>query len=109
MVFYRFERELPEVLAPRGQSASSPLTWWAACAFAAILGFSRLSYGLLMPALHANLGASYSTLGLVQTLNSVGYLFGTLLLPLLLPRVRNRVSLNMVALVVMGSCMAASE
>lgn len=105
---HRSARELPEVLAPRGQSASSPLTWWAACAFAAILGFSRLSYGLLLPALHADLGASYSTLGLVQTLNYGGYLFGTLLLPLLLPRVRNRVNLNMVALVVMGSCMAAS-
>ncbi len=93
---------------PRGQSASSALTWWAACAFAAILGFSRLSYGLLMPALHAILGVSYSILGLVQTLNYGGYLLGTLLLPLLLLRVRNRIGLNLVALVAMGICMAAS-
>lgn len=103
-----FLRELPEGSAPCGQSASSPLTWWAACAFAAILGFSRLSYGLLMPALHTSLGASYSTLGLVQTLNYVGYLLGTLLLPLLLPRVRNRITLNLVALIVMGGGMTAS-
>ncbi len=90
------------------QKAASPLTWWAAGSFATILGFSRLSYGLLMPALHTDLAASYSVLGLVQTFNYMGYLLGTLGLPLLLARMRNRILLNVVAMLAMGITMLAS-
>jgi predicted MFS family arabinose efflux permease len=90
------------------QKATSPLTWWAASSFAAILGFSRLSYGLLMPALHVDLAASYSALGLAQTFNYAGYLLGTLALPLLLARMRNRVLLNIIAMLAMGIAMLVS-
>jgi predicted MFS family arabinose efflux permease len=93
---------------PHFHKAASPLTWWAAGSFAAILGFSRLSYGLLMPALHIDLAASYSVLGLVQTFNYVGYLLGTLALPLLLARIHNRILLNVVAVLAMGITMFAS-
>jgi predicted MFS family arabinose efflux permease len=93
---------------PLFQKAASPLSWWAAGSFAAILGFSRFSYGLLMPALHNTLGASYSVLGLVQTFNYAGYLLGTLMLPLLLTRVRNRILLNTFAMLAMGLTMLAS-
>ncbi|QBD77638.1 YbfB/YjiJ family MFS transporter [Ktedonosporobacter rubrisoli] len=55
-------------------SAASPLTWWAAGLMATILGFSRLSYGLLLPALRTSLLGSYSLLGLIGTINFAGYL-----------------------------------
>jgi len=73
------------------------LTWWAAGSFAAILGFSRLSYGLLLPALRADLKGSYSVYGTLGTLNFVGYLLGTLALPLMLPFIQRRLVLNVFA------------
>src|SRR5262245_3309425 len=68
----------PQAAAPR----NGPLVWWAACSFAAILGFSRLSYGLLFPAVQRDLGGTYSGYGTLATLNFVGYLLGTLCVPL---------------------------
>ncbi|GAC1358126.1 MAG: YbfB/YjiJ family MFS transporter [Ktedonobacteraceae bacterium] len=78
--------------------ASGLLTWWAAGSFAVLLGFSRLSYGLLLPALRADLGGSYGVYGVLSTLNFVGYLLGTLATPLLLTRIQNRLALNTFAL-----------
>jgi fucose permease len=46
---------------------------WAALGFAFNLGFSRLSYGLLLPALRHDFAAPYSVFGLVYTANLVGY------------------------------------
>jgi predicted MFS family arabinose efflux permease len=75
---------------------SALLIWWAACSFAAILGFSRLSYGLLLPALQADLKGSYGIYGLLGTLNFVGYLLGTVVLTLTLPSIRQRLTFNLI-------------
>lgn len=90
------------------QGATSGLTWWAAFVFASLLGFSRLSYGLLLPALRADLQGSYSTFGAIATINFIGYLLGTLIMPLLLKRVHNRVRLNFLALLITNMTMLLS-
>lgn len=79
------------------------LTMWAAGSLAAILGFSRLSYGLLLPALRVDLKGSYSVYGTLSTLNFIGYLLGTLALPFVLPYMRRRLAFNVVALCAMNS------
>lgn len=88
--------------------ASSLLTWLAASSFAALLGFSRLSYGLLLPALRVDLGGSYSIYGVLSTLNFVGYLLGTLMTPVLLTRIQNRIALNTLSLLAMNVTLFAS-
>ncbi len=80
------------------QHAISWLIAWAAFALAALLGFSRLSYGLLLPALQLDLGSSFSVLGALATVNFAGYLLGTLVVPILLTRAQNRARLNLLAL-----------
>lgn len=85
--------------------AFSWLTWWAAFLFATLLGFARLSYGQLLPALQDDLRSPYSTLSTVATMNFVGYLLGTLIMPVLLARVRNHQLLNLAALVAMNLTM----
>ncbi len=55
---------------------------WALVSFAVNLGFSRFSFGAVLPALHAEFGASYGTLGVVNAINLAGYLVGTLFTPL---------------------------
>ncbi len=90
------------------QHAASTLVWWAAGSFAVIIGFSRLSYGLLVPAIRADLQGSYGTYGLVGTANFAGYLLGTLLIPPLLTRYGNRIRLNIIALLGMNLAMLAS-
>jgi len=87
---------------------TSPLVWWAACSIATILGFSRLSYGLLLPALRMDLGGSYSVYGTLGTVNFVGYLFGTLALPLVLAQTRQRFVLNLFASCAMSVTLFAS-
>src|ERR1019366_5419385 len=90
------------------QRAYSPLTWWAFGAFATIVGFSRLSYGLLLPSLRADLHGSYSAYGLVGTANFVGFLVGTLIMPLILSRFHNHIRLNTIALLLMNAMMIVS-
>src|SRR2546427_4057679 len=72
----------PAKAQPSAGHASSPLTWWAAASFAANLGFSRISYGLLLPSIRMDLRGDYSAYGLIGTANFVGYLLGTLVVPL---------------------------
>ncbi|GHO85735.1 YbfB/YjiJ family MFS transporter [Dictyobacter formicarum] len=102
---FSFAKSLPEQQgqateeeATRYQHALSWFTGWAAFVFATLLGFARLSYGLLLPALKADLHVTYSTLSGVATLNFVGYLLGTLGMPWLLARIRNQQRLNLLAL-----------
>ena len=45
------------------------------------LGLARFSYALLLPAMRADLGWSYTTAGAMNTLNAAGYLAGALALP----------------------------
>ena len=63
-------------------AAAFALAW----ASAVSLGLARFSYALLLPAMRADLGWSYFTAGLMNTVNATGYLVGALLLPRLLRR-----------------------
>ncbi|HEV2641399.1 MAG TPA: YbfB/YjiJ family MFS transporter, partial [Candidatus Elarobacter sp.] len=75
------------------------------------IGLARLGYGLLLPAIRADLGGSYGTYGLIGALHLAGYLGGTLASPPLLrdrariPRVI-AVAHVVVALSVAGSAAA---
>ena len=50
------------------------------------LGVTRFSYGLLLPAMRADLGWSYTLAGSMNTVNALGYLLGALSMPKLLKR-----------------------
>ncbi len=51
------------------------------------LGITRFAYGLLLPAMRADLGWSYTLAGAMNTANALGYFVGALLTPWLLKRV----------------------
>lgn len=51
------------------------------------LGITRFAYGLLLPAMRADLGWSYTLAGAMNTSNALGYFLGALLTPWLLRRV----------------------
>jgi predicted MFS family arabinose efflux permease len=80
---------------------------WAAACFGAIMGFSRLAYGLLVPAMHASLGGALDAYGAIGAANLGGYLAGSLLATKL-AELPNRVRINTMALCVMCAGMAAS-
>jgi len=48
------------------------------------IGLARLGYGLLLPAIRADLGGSYGSYGLIGALHLAGYLGGTLAAPRML-------------------------
>ena len=50
------------------------------------LGITRFAYGLLLPAMRADLGWSYTLAGAMNTANAMGYLLGALATPWLLRR-----------------------
>jgi predicted MFS family arabinose efflux permease len=50
------------------------------------LGLARFAYGLLLPAMRADLGWSYALAGAMNTVNAAGYLLGALLTPWLMRR-----------------------
>jgi predicted MFS family arabinose efflux permease len=78
----------------------------AAACFAAILGFSRLAYGVLVPAMRSSIGGSFALYGAIGGANMFGYLAGSLLTTRLARR-RDRARVNTIALVVMSVAMAA--
>lgn len=97
--------------APTYAHAYSWLTGWAALTFAVVFGFARLSYGLLLPALRADLHGSYSAFGRVASANLAGYLLGTITVPFVVTRirgVRGTIWLNTIAILVASLAMAAS-
>lgn len=51
-------------------------------------GFARFAYGLLLPAMKAELGWTYSQAGWLNTANALGYIGGALLTMLLIRRVQ---------------------
>ena len=65
------------------------------------LGITRFAYGLLLPAMRADLGWGYTMAGAMNTVNAVGYLLGALATPWLLKRYMP------VALLVTGSLLAS--
>ncbi|WP_244935581.1 YbfB/YjiJ family MFS transporter [Paenibacillus glycanilyticus] len=91
------------------KSAFNWITLWASCLFVVILGFSRLSYGMFLPGIQRELGGSYGQLGVLGTVNFVGYLAGTLCLSPLLSRfpdrkyLINRITCLLLGLTLIGS------
>ncbi|MCU0490638.1 MAG: YbfB/YjiJ family MFS transporter [Chloroflexaceae bacterium] len=67
-----------------------PVVLIAAAQFALALGGARLAFGLLLPGMAETLATSAALLGTVGTLNLVGYLVGTLLVPWLQRRATGR-------------------
>lgn len=91
------------------KSACNWMTLWASILFVVILGFSRLSYGMFLPGIQRELGGSYGQLGILNTVNFIGYLVGTLCLPPLIARfpdrkhVINRLTCLLLAFAMIGS------
>ena len=92
-------------LAPRHTTPSLPQLLAIAAALslgaAVSLGITRFAYGLLLPAMRADLGWSYTLAGAMNTANAAGYLLGALATPWLLKRY------TPVALLVAGSLLAS--
>jgi MFS family permease len=80
---------------------------WAAACFAAIMGFSRLAYGVLVPAMRSALGGNYALYGAIGGANLAGYLVGALSATRLARR-PDRSRVNAVALGTMCLAMVAS-
>ncbi|MGH3342381.1 MAG: YbfB/YjiJ family MFS transporter [Carbonactinosporaceae bacterium] len=81
---------------------------WAAPAVAlglaaTVLGLSRFGYGVLLPAMRAELGWTYAQAGLLDTANAVGYLAGALVCPVLMSRAGPATALRICAAVATGS------
>lgn len=83
------------------QNPSSPATpgparrlWWIAVGLslgpAVSSGVARFAYGLLLPAMRADLGWSYTQAGWLNTANSIGYLAGALLTLSVISRLGSR-------------------
>lgn len=91
------------------KSAFNWITLWASLLFVVILGFSRLSYGMFLPGIQREIGGSYGQLGILGTVNFIGYLIGTLLLSPLISRfpdrkhVINRITCFLLGLGMIGS------
>ena len=87
-----------------------PLFWLAlalSVGAAVSLGVTRFAYGLLLPAMRADLAWSYTLAGAMNTANAVGYLLGALAMPALMRRVSPTVLLwagALVAALFMGLC-----
>jgi predicted MFS family arabinose efflux permease len=79
----------------------------AAACFAAIMGFSRLAYGVLVPAMQHSLGGGYALYGAIGAANLLGYFLGTLATTHLAGR-HDRARSNLAALAAMCVAMGAS-
>ena len=76
---------------------------WAAASFGSIMGFSRLAYGLLVPAMHASLGGGLDAYGNIGAANLGGYFVGSVLATRL-AALAHRARINV--LVLLGMCLA---
>ncbi|EFM12280.1 major facilitator superfamily MFS_1 [Paenibacillus curdlanolyticus YK9] len=91
------------------KSAFNWITLWASLLFVVILGFSRLSYGMFLPGIQRAIGGSYGHLGILGTVNFIGYLIGTLCLSPLISRfpygkpLINRITCLLLGLALIGS------
>jgi predicted MFS family arabinose efflux permease len=81
--------------------------WWASASFAALLGFSRISFGLLLPFIKHDFPANYTAYGIVAAANFAGYLVGLGLLPVL-PRAWHDRRSNTIALTIIAATLAIS-
>ena len=75
-------------------------------------GLARFSFGMLLPAMRADLGFGYDRMGFVSTGNFVGYLISVGLAPLVLRRVKPRLlvslALALIALALLGISQSSS-
>lgn len=62
---------------------------WSMLALAVDIGLARLGYGLVLPAIRADIPGSFAAFGAVATAHFAGYLVGSLLTPVLLRRDRS--------------------
>ncbi|MBB6731512.1 YbfB/YjiJ family MFS transporter [Cohnella zeiphila] len=91
------------------KSAFNWITLWASLLFVVILGFSRLSYGMFLPGIQREIGGSYGQLGILGTVNFIGYLAGTLCLSPLISRYPDRKPiLNRWTCILLGLAMVGS-
>ncbi|HEX8551342.1 MAG TPA: YbfB/YjiJ family MFS transporter [Abditibacteriaceae bacterium] len=74
--------------SPRAQTTLAAL--WLALGPAVALGFGRFGYALVLPAMRADLGWTYSQAGMLNTANAMGYLLGALMAAPLLRRIPAR-------------------
>ncbi|MBB6671848.1 YbfB/YjiJ family MFS transporter [Cohnella nanjingensis] len=85
------------------------ITLWASLLFIVILGFSRLSYGMFLPGIQREIGGSYGQLGILGTVNFIGYLIGTLCLSPLISRFPDRKHvINRMTCFLLGAAMIGS-
>lgn len=68
--------QIPAIEAPVRYVAKA---WGLACAAAVAVSFARFDYALILPAMKADLGLTYTQAGWLNTVNSLGYLLGALL------------------------------
>ena len=71
----------------------------------ACLGLARFAYGMLLPGMRDGLGLAYDQMGYVGTGNFIGYLVSVAITPLVLRRLRPRVTISCGLLLIAG-CMA---
>ncbi|MGW9127679.1 YbfB/YjiJ family MFS transporter [Paenibacillus chitinolyticus] len=91
------------------KSAFNWITLWASFLFVVILGFSRLSYGMFLPGIQRVIGGSYGQLGILGTVNFIGYLVGTLCLPPLISRFPDRKhAINRITCLLLGLTLIGS-
>jgi predicted MFS family arabinose efflux permease len=86
--------------------ATRGLLAWAFASFAFNLGFSRFSYGVVLPALRGELAGSYAVYGVVNAINLGAYLVGTLVAPFLLRRRATQLRVYVVTTLVVGAGIA---
>ena len=81
-----------EVISPQARQALTP-TWVVfglAMGPAVALGLARFAYGLLLPAMRADLGWNFTEAGAMNTANAIGYLLGAAVTAPLSGRMENR-------------------
>ena len=78
------------------------------CVFAG-LGFGRFALGMLLPAMGAALGLTYSQMGLISTANFVGYLLAVLVCGSLISRMGSRLLIFLALLLVAVSMLLVSR
>ncbi len=78
------------------------------CIFAG-LGFGRFALGMLLPSMSTSLGLSYSQMGLLSTINFIGYLVAVLLCGYLVNRLGYRLIIFLALLLVGGSMILISR
>ena len=61
-----------------------------ACVPAVIVGFGRFAYGVVLPAMKADLGLTFAQMGALNTANALGYLGGALVCAPLTKRISER-------------------